>query len=236
MNLILELVFPNRCIVCEDIINFGINKCVCNNCKDLFELITGPRCNKCSRPIESGFICRDCANKKIYFEKNFSVFVYKDLIQDLIIRFKFRNHPAIGKGLAKIISENINQNWFLKKNIIIPVPIHKTRKRKRGFNQAEIIAKYLAKKFNLEIKSNGLKRIKNTKPQWMLDHDERENNLNNAFWADKNLIKNKNIILIDDIFTTGSTINKCAEVLKLSGASCVYSLTVAITSLITKGD
>jgi Predicted amidophosphoribosyltransferases len=227
INFILDLIYPPKCIVCDNIIEFGSKKFLCDECKDLFKTITGRRCEKCSRPIKHGKLCSICTKKNFYFDKNYSLFVYDELMQDLIHRFKFKNHPAIGKGLGKIMAHEINFDVIKNVDYILAVPIHKIRRRNRGFNQSEILAKEIARKMNLPMRADILKRIKNTKPQWHLNSHERENNLENAFSA-KN-VKGLNLMLIDDIFTTGSTINKCAQFLKDAGAKSVISFTLSIT-------
>lgn len=227
INFILDLIYPPKCIICDNIIEFGSKNFLCSDCDDLFEAIDSQRCKKCSRPINYGNFCSICNTKKFLFNKNYSLFLYDELISDLIHRFKFKNHPAIGKGLGKIMADRINFDLPEKMDYIIPVPIHKIRRRARGFNQAEILAREISKKLNLPVRNNILKRVKNTKPQWHLNSHERENNLLGAFISKD--VSGKNIILIDDIFTTGSTINKCAEVLMNAGAKCIVSLTLSIT-------
>ena len=230
LELILDLIYPPRCIVCNDIFEFGTRKFLCDECKNLIAPINSKRCEKCSRPIEFGNLCSICArnHEKIFFDKNFSIFIYDDVISDLIHRFKFKNHPAIGKALSTIIANEINFAIPQKIDCIIPVPIHRIRKRERGFNQSEILAKKLAQKLQISLRTDLLKRIRNTKPQWALDYHERKRNLIDAFSC-KN-VSGKNIILFDDIFTTGTTINECSKVLKSAGANYILSLTLAITS------
>lgn len=227
-DFILDLIYPPRCIVCNNIFEFGTQKFLCDECKNLITPINSKRCEKCSRPVDFGNLCGICArtHEKVFFDKNFSLFIYDDIISDLIHRFKFKNHPAIGKGLSKIMANEINLD-LPQIDYIIPVPIHKARKRDRGFNQSEILAKNLAQKFQIPLRTDLLKRIRNTKPQWLLDFHERKRNLIGAFSC-KN-VSGKNIILLDDIFTTGTTINECSQMLKNAGANYILSLTLAIT-------
>lgn len=230
INFFLDLLFPRKCIVCDNVFEFSEHeKYLCDDCKDLFEIIKSRRCEKCSRPIVSGNLCSVCNSQASLFDLNYSFFEYDGIIPEMIYKFKFRNHPVVGVGLGKIMAEspdlNLMNNNF---DFIIPVPIHKLRRKKRGFNQAEILAHEISKKISVPTRTDILKRIKNTKAQWSLNAHERENNLKDAFTSKK--INNKNLILIDDIFTTGSTINKCSEVLKNAGAKYVLSFTFAITN------
>ena len=230
INFFLDLLFPRKCIVCDEIFEFkNRDRYLCDDCRDLFEIIKSRRCKKCSRPIDSGNLCSICNSEISFFDLNYSFFEYGGIVPEVIYKFKFRNHPAVGTGLGKIMAENLDLNLINNNfDFIIPVPIHKLRMKKRGFNQAEILAHEISKKISLPTRTDILKRVKNTKAQWRLNAHERENNLKNAFVAKK--IKDKNVILVDDIFTTGSTINKCSEVLKSAGANYVLSLTFAITN------
>ena len=158
-------------------------------------------------------ICNLCSAKNNIFDLNYAFFVYNGIIPEIIHEFKFKNHSAVGIGLGKIMAENLDLSLINKKfDFIFPVLIHKAKMRERGFTQTEIMAREIAK---------------NTKPQWHLNSHERENNLKNAFAAKK--INHKNTILLDDIFTSGVTVNKCSEVLKNSGADYIFSLILSIT-------
>lgn len=229
LDFILDLIYPPKCVSCGELIDFRSKKIFCDKCQSSIKFIDGLRCVGCSRPIESGNYCVFCSSKKHWFNKNYSLFEYDEFIADLIHRFKFKNHPSIGIGLGKIMGKYIPEDFLsIKIDYVVPVPIHKHRMTKRGFNQSEILAREISKKIYLPLKTDIINRVVDTKPQWELDPKERENNLDNAFKCKK--ICDKNILLVDDIFTTGSTIDECAKTLKSSGAKTVFSFTVAVTS------
>ena len=238
LGLFLDLIYPPRCIICDNIFEFNSKKkYFCDDCESLLKIIDldpeiNNRCKNCSRPIESGNLCSLCVSRKNFFDKNYSLFIYDELISNLIHKFKFKNHPYIGYGLSKFMADKIDFDLILDKqyDYIFPIPIHRIRRNHRGFNQAEILARDISKKISVPVNNNILLRVKNTKPQWHLNSHERENNLLNAFRVkNKSYVNQKNIILIDDIFTTGSTINKCSEILKAAGANYIFSLTLSIT-------
>ena len=208
---------------------FADEKYLCESKCERFDFVA--RCKLCSRPIKTGELCSQCHDDKFFFDKNYSFFVYDEVVSNLIHTFKYKNHPAIGIGFGKLMALNIDLVQLDNKiDYIIPVPIHKIRMRKRGFNQSEILCRQISKKMSIPVRNDILKRSKNTKPQWHLNKKERENNLVDAFEIvnEKDVI-GKNIILFDDIFTTGSTMNKCAQVLKSAGANYVAGVTLSIT-------
>lgn len=210
LNNILELIYPNVCGICGEI------------CKDSL-------CKKCENAIEKYKIDLISKNKKMYFCESMHIFKYDDIIRQKIIEYKFQDEAYLYKTFAKIILKNKKVCGFLEKyDIMIPVPIHKKRRLKRGYNQAELIAKEICKNLNLELKNNVLIKQKNIVAQSELNKNERMQNIKNAFGIkNANEIKNKNIILFDDIYTTGSTVNECSRILKKVGVNQIGILTIA---------
>lgn len=214
LEYILDLIYPNVCGFCNTI------------CKESL-------CNECEEKIQSKLICNidnyENDNAK-YFSKHLYLFKYNDEIRQKILDYKFNDKAYLYKTFSKIIIKNEKICGFLKKyDIIIPVPIHKKRMNIRGYNQSELITKEIAKKIdNITIENNILLKIQNTKPQSTLNKLERSNNIKNAYIiknADK--VKNKKVLLFDDIFTTGNTTNECSKLLKLSGAKDIGIITLA---------
>ena len=210
LNNILELIYPNVCGICGEI------------CKDSL-------CKKCENAIKKYKIDLISKNKKMYFCESMHIFKYDDIIRQKIIEYKFQDEAYLYKTFAKIILKNKKVCGFLEKyDIMIPVPIHKKRRLKRGYNQAELIAKEICKNLNLELKNNVLIKQKNIVAQSELNKNERMQNIKNAFGIkNANEIKNKNIILFDDIYTTGSTVNECSRILKKVGVNKIGILTIA---------
>ena len=209
-NNILNFLFPNVCGICDK-----LNKD--NLC---------PKCNFKLKHITKYKIIQH--NNK-YFDEHLYVFKYEGIIREKIIQYKFYEKSYMYKTFAKIIIKNEKKYGFLENyGIIIPVPIHYKRKSERGYNQSSLISKELAIELNIKYIENVLYKIKNNTRQSLLNQKERLNNVKNAYKIENyKLIKNKNIILFDDIYTTGSTANECAKLLKQNGANNILVLTLA---------
>lgn len=211
-----ELLFPSTCLVC------GKQKqdSLCAHCYQ--EL------NK-----EAVFELKNVTDDRFYFDYHIYAFYYQGRIKKLLTAFKFQEKSYLYSIFAKILVKNKKICGFLEKyDIIIPVPIHQKRKAQRGYNQSELICKELVKrvkeKTQIQIETDCLIKIKHTKPQSSLNKQERMENVKDVYkLQNKEKIKDKKIILLDDIYTTGSTVNACAKLLKENGAECVLIVTIA---------
>lgn len=210
---ILDLIFPPVCGIC----NKEINTYLCGKCEKEINKIT-------------------CVGENRYDNKYFSthmyLFKYEGIIRNKIISYKFNDKPYLYKTFCEIFVKNKKVCEFLKKyDIIISVPMHKKKKNQRGYNQSELIAKETAKKVeNIEYRNDILIKIKNTARQSSLNKEQRKENIKNAYLiksSNKEYILNKNILIFDDIYTTGSTANECAKMLKEAGAKNIGILTIA---------
>lgn len=202
-EIILDLIYPQVCSICG-----GLNK------KSL--------CNKCKIKLEKEFKFQTDnyeEDKTKNFVEHHYFFKYEDIIRSQILSLKFHQKPYIYKTIAFFLENHQKSFENLKKyDIIIIVPISKKRKKERGYNQSELIAKEIAKIINVQIIKKIIYKIKNTVPQSSLNKRQREENAKGAYEA-KNIekIENKNILIIDDIYTTGNTVNECARVLVQKG-------------------
>ena len=208
---ILDLIFPPVCGIC----NKEINTYLCGKCEKEINKIT-------------------CVGENRYDNKYFSthmyLFKYEGIIRNKIISYKFNDKPYLYKTFCEIFVKNKKVCEFLKKyDIIISVPMYKKKKNQRGYNQSELIAKEIAKKIeNIEYRNDILLKTKNTARQSSLNKEQRKENLKNAYVVNNNeYILNKNILIFDDIYTTGSTANECAKTLIEAGAKDVGILTIA---------
>lgn len=213
LNRILNLIYPNVCGICDEI------------CKENI-------CEKCNEKIEKNLVCKNKKydDKNIFYEEHMYLFDYKDEIREKIIQYKFKEKPYMYKAFAEIFIKNEKVCNFLKSyDIMLPVPIHKKRKNERGYNQSDLIAKEISKQIEkLIYKNNIIRKNKNTNPQSSLNKTERIENAKNVYEImDKQIINNKKIIIFDDIYTTGSTVNECARLLKRVGAEKIGILTIA---------
>jgi len=227
--MILKLLWPEICPFCGRLNRNGI----CPACKiKLKELIIGqPRCMKCGKPIgrmEKEY-CPDCDDTIHYYDVGRALWIHKSPVNESIYQFKYHNQREFGKYYAKEMAkqfESIVCEW--KPDVIIPVPLHFRRKRKRGYNQSQIIAEKLGEILDIPVDVTILKRVKYTNPQKKLDHNARRKNLHNAFRVAENRKGIKSVLLVDDIYTTGNTIDEAARKLKQAGVEKVYFLTVSI--------
>jgi len=224
---IFDIFFPQRakCIFCNDENDkFGI----CDNCYESLPWIIGNTCEKCGgHVVADEKICDQCKDYNHVFKINYSIFDYDDVIAKKIIEFKQSRYKHIGEVFADIVLD-FYEKLNLKVDIVIPVPIHENRYRDRGFNQSQILASKIDDVYSGLVDNNVLKRIKDTPHQTGLSRNNRQENLNKAFEViDKKKIKGKKILLIDDIYTTGSTLDECTTTLLKAGAKSVVSLCLA---------
>jgi len=208
----------------------------------LKSLFTEKRCPVCHAPhSNTKLLCSDCYNKIInestHDEKTkqqdiYFYAPYKGLLRDLIIDWKFNNnfgYSALLSQFAASVAESIPET--VRPDVVIPVPLHPSRLRKRGFNQSRIIAESVATILGAELSDRALVRNRKTIPQAKLSKEKRTENLKNAFTAEESIIADKTILLIDDVYTTGSTIHECSRTLIEAGAVKVEVLVLAKTLL-----
>ena len=186
---------------------------------------------RCGKPLEKAEqeYCRDCAKHDAAYEQGRSVWVHREPVSGAIYRFKYGNKRNYGRIFAGEMAEHCGvqiRRWGVEE--IIPIPLHPARKRKRGYNQAEILAEELGCLLHIPVRKDVLYRIRKTRPQKSLNGTERIRNLKGAFAVSgKETVKAK-VLIVDDIYTTGSTIRRCAKMLRLAGAEKVYFLTISI--------
>lgn len=209
----LNLIFPNSCGFCNKI---NINS-LCKNC----ELNLAKYEINCIKDYSK--------DKKTYFDYLYCALKYENIVREKILKYKFNENSYLYKTFAKIIIKNKKVYSFLKLyDIIIPVPMHKLKKYIRGYNQSELIAKEIAKQMELREENNILIKVKNTNVQSTLSKNARIQNVKNAFCVtDGTQLRDKKIILVDDIYTTGSTVNECSKMLKKAGAKEICVVTIA---------
>lgn len=231
---VIDLFFPRqvKCVTCGDEVDkFGI----CENCVKFLTLIPLPTCDICSgESFGKGKVCFECKGKHFSFVKNYSIFSYVEEVKDKIINFKQNGNKAIGEMFAYFIADKYEKIFKeIDIDIIIPVPISEARLKSRKFNQSEVLCSQISEQN--KINKTILIRIKDTPHQTGLNKINREENLKNSFeLTDKKIVKGKTVLIVDDIYTTGTTLNACAKVLKDGGAKKVYTLTLARASLKNK--
>ena len=223
----LELLYPQTCYFCGK----NDTKNICDECAKKIEYLKEPRCKKCGKPIRYAEKewCYDCENRIFYYEQGRSLWLHKGPVRWSVYQFKYHNRRIYGEFYAKEMYRlygELVKSWGI--DVIIPIPLHKKRKRKRGYNQAEIIAKHFGKLTGIPVESRTVVRIRNTAPQKELTHDERKKNLRESFRVTRGWKGYKNVLLVDDIYTTGNTIDSVAKTLKEKGVHKVWFLTISI--------
>ncbi len=206
------------------------SRLICPECSAKIERIQEPLCKKCGKPLddEKRELCTDCKKKKHEFEQGKAVFVYSGGIRESLYRFKYSNRREYADFYGEEALHRY-EKWILNKKIqvIVPIPLHKKRQRVRGYNQAELFARVIGARLGIPVCADLMIREKNTVPQKELNEAERKNNLKNAFKITKNIVHLFYILLVDDIYTTGSTIDAAALALKKAGGTHIYFICVS---------
>ena len=215
-----DLVLPPGCFGCGK-----IGKHWCEACQKKFVPLEGPVCDVCGAPWERSTICTECQRKLPAFDHVRSFARYENPFRKGIIRLKYHGNAAMGEALSVcLIQLLLSLQW--KFDMVLPVPLSESRWKKRGYNQTAFLAYPLSQYFQLPYQPYALRRTRDTHSQVGLTGDERRENLKDAFRAEKSLIQQKTILIVDDVFTTGSTLNTCAQALKQGGAQKVYGITL----------
>jgi len=230
-NFILDLIFPIECLGCGK-----EGEYLCKTCLNSIELMSNPTCPVCGRPSPQGKVCVQCQKTSVLEGVIAAVDYQKDnLLQKVLHIYKYRFVRDLHKFLSRLLSRYLERSDTrcellddAKATLIIPVPLHRQRLRWRGFNQSELLAQDLSDYLGLEVNSKALIRFKKTEPQMTLKGKERRKNVKEVFeCVDTVRVKDRNIILIDDVCTTSSTLNECAKVLKDARAGKVWGVVVA---------
>ena len=228
-GMLLDLVYPRRCPVCDKAVKpFG--SLICEECTKKIKYVKAPYCQKCGKELRDkrAFFCHDCAHKEHKYDRGMALFSYPS-VADSIYRFKYQGRQEYAayyaQRMARVLGEKI---LSLHPDALVPVPIHSSKKRVRGYNQAEVLAKELGSILNIPVETKLIKRVRKTVPMKELSVRERQNNLKKAFKICHNDVKLITIVIIDDIYTTGSTIDAMAYELRQAGIKHIYFAALAI--------
>lgn len=231
----LELIYPekNICQICDTYDKSINDKYICNTCFSKLERIEDPVCRICNKSLSHNpdlTICNECARDSRNFEKSKSLFSYRGTVKRIIHDYKYCNKTYYYKLFSYLLIEYMKENRYINFDYITAVPLHKIKQRNRGFNQSGLLAKQIGKYFNIPY-IDTLKRNNNTEKQSNLSKYARQKNLKNVFDIANNkipnLLDNADILIIDDIFTTGTTVDECSKILKQHGVNRVFVLTLA---------
>lgn len=236
-RLLINAVLPPRCMKCGKILSERNG--LCPQCFNQIRFVSAPLCACCGRPfteetaiLGSGKqLCATCLQQKrpLFALRRFA-FIYDDNSKNLILKFKFADKTIYATALGDMLWRAGHDIWAEEPDMIIPVPIHRRRLLERRYNQSALLARHLAQRTGIETDYFALQRVRYTVPQVQLSGSARRNNLKHAFAVvEPQKIKDRKIVLIDDVETTGSTLIECAKVLKKAGAQKIYALTLART-------
>lgn len=234
-----KFIFPSRCVVCDTLLPFGDkleNNFLCTECRPKLEFIKEPTCKKCGamiHDVEEAYCVRCQAHKHESFEYGFGLCRYNDAVKESLHKIKYNGRKEYidfyGKCIAKVYHDKIKS---MNVDAIIPVPIHKVRLRKRNYNQASVLAYAISAELknyglNIDVREDIIYRTKNTQVLNKLDNETRKSELEGAFIVnfDPAVLR---VLIVDDIYTTGGTINTMAKVLKDAGIMKVYFTTIAV--------
>ncbi len=223
---VLSLFFPHACACCGRYIKDFSYLYVCPSCYFSSASLPGPLCEKCSKPIafaETG-ICRECREHKKHFSYAAASAVYEGAVRELIHCLKFYNKRGAARVLARRMAGNININ-VKDFDVILPVPAAQKRREERGYSHTRILARELSRLWGIKV-CEGVKKIRETPPQNSLDRKERLVNLKGAFKAEKRF-DNKKVLVLDDVYTTGATMNEMSKALLKAGADKVAGVAAA---------
>lgn len=218
---LLDLLFPARCVNCN-----RVGESLCSRCRSQIQFVTPPYCRRCSRPLEfHGDPCPLCRAHPLHITQIRAIGYHEGVLRRAIHALKYRHWTVLADPLAALL-----QQYLLRTapsvDLITAVPLHPDRQRERGYNQAELLARSLAARAALPYIC-GLKRTRPTADQIGLDMGARHENVRGAFAADGTAFAGRRVLIVDDVCTTGATLDACAVALRAQGACEIYGLTVA---------
>lgn len=222
-----DILYPLHCPVCDGIVAPPGER-ICADCLGGLKLLTPPWCMKCGRKVEEGEeYCADCRAREHVYDRGRALYEYDSAAQS-IYRFKYGGRREYAGFYGEQVAECLG--GFLrdvKPDALIPIPLHRRRRAHRGYNQAELLARALGEEVNVPVYPRLLTRVRDTVPQKQLNPAERQNNLKKAFHISGNDVKSKVTVVIDDIYTTGTTMDEAARALREAGADRVYFIALA---------
>lgn len=225
--------FPPRCLLCGETLKEFQDDRPCSLCLSRMKFFSHPRCPRCGLVFMTAsgddHLCSGCLNEERYFTKARAIGPYEGVLLEAISRFKYQKASRLAKPLGMLLAEYEDPEFpFSEFDLLLPVPLHSKRLRERGFNQSLLLAGRVSRKHAISLDFTSLQRTRHTDPQTQLSGAERQKNIRGAFEVRRpGAIRGKKILLIDDVFTTGATVQECAKVLLKAGSKRVDVLTLA---------
>ncbi|MFC1869604.1 ComF family protein [Thermodesulfobacteriota bacterium] len=234
----IDIIYPPRCHICRRFLasNGLEERHFCFECLIVFSEITPPLCPVCGIPFESwveeDHLCENCLRKRPFYDALGAPYLYEKGIMDAIHQFKYAGKTHLADSLGPLLA-SYARGWLddTERCLIMPVPLHPKKLRERGFNQSLLLARVIARLLSMELDFLSLIRIRYTRTQTGLNIRERQKNVRSSFGlTGKTGIKGRTVILVDDVVTTGNTINECARVLRKAGCDKIFCLVLARTA------
>ena len=224
-----DLVYPPCCALCKDRI-YDERGVICDDCEHGLLPIEAPYCERCGQSLATPVSpCSACPGRTFYFDGALSGFQFNTPLQDLTHQLKYRSRPGIGRFLGSLLGKRVEREPAFPHIVaVVPVPLHSLRRRERGYNQSEYIAQGISDETGIPVLRDVLVRNRNTPTQTSLTPDGRAANVEGVFDVIRtDAVRGSSLVLVDDVFTTGATINSGARSLILEGAERVFALTIA---------
>ena len=226
LSKLMNQIIPYSCVLCHQKSNNNFD--LCHKCEHQMA-INRQACQCCAIPIEgTALVCGKCQQHPPFFQQSFIPFIYQDPIRHLILQLKFHEKLYAAKILGHLLATQIKQNNKALPELIIPVPLHPTRQKQRGFNQTIEISRFLSHKLNIQMDNSIIIKEIHTQPQIDLSRIEREKNLANVFSVKKTPVA-QHIAIVDDVVTTGHTVNQIAKLLQSTGVEKIDVWAIART-------
>ena len=228
-----DCIYPPFCFLCDTYCSSDDEAGICADCLSQVHYIHKPLCSKCGKPFghefDKNYLCGDCLSNQRYFSRARAVGLYKGILRNAVHLLKYQLNHALATPLGILMSyrmEKLIGEFHFQ--AVVPVPLHPIRLRERGFNQALSLARFVSRFHSIPLDRNNLVRARWTHTQVGLSERERKENVKGAFVVKKERnFQNKHILLVDDVYTNGSTVDECAKVLLNGGARTVQILTLA---------
>lgn len=229
-NQILNWFYPRHCPICHKILK-DQSGLLCPACLDGLKPVGEPRCKKCGKPLEEEEreYCADCSHSHHAYEEGIGIFFYDKRMKESLMKFKYYGRREYGEfygQAAAVYGRPYVKKWDIQG--IIPIPLHRRKQRERGFNQAEYLADILGREWGIPVYSNCLKKVHNTKSQKKLGSRERKRNLQGAFQGVPGNWGIRRVLLVDDVYTTGSTMDAAAAEIRAHGVEKIFFLTIFV--------
>jgi ComF family protein len=225
-RILVDVLFPRICCGCNERI-LAEQRIVCESCERKLRPLREPLCPRCgleNSPAAAGGKCPSCPRGEIFFVSVRAVTPYTGVACHILEKFKYRARAEYADFIAPHMARVCKKQFIgIAFDCIIPVPLHHTRRRERGYNQSALLARHLGRDLSIPVHEHSLRRVRPTPSQTRLSRQERRENVEGAF-ATRGDVGGKTILLVDDVYTTGATLNECARVLRNSGAEYVYGL------------